>query len=80
MDETTVPEQRRPGEIETAPTRDATALIAQRRGITPESARRWLTRHVKPVGRETGRQGENLWPLVRVRHLLDVAELEYERR
>lgn len=79
-DAASVPAPRRPEELETAPTRDATAVIAERRGITPDSARRWLTRHVRPVGREVGRVGENLWPMVRVRQLLDVAEAEYEQR
>ena len=75
-----VPPPRRPGDVELWPTRRAVPLIAARRGIEPESARKWLHRHVKPDSREAGRDGENLWPIARVRQLLSDAESEFTRR
>lgn len=48
-------------------TSQACAYVASMRGITPESARRWLGRHVAPEGRDAGRDGENLWPVTTVR-------------
>lgn len=40
-------------------TSQACVFVAAVRGITEESARRWLGRHCVPVDRQPGRDGEN---------------------
>lgn len=65
MNDATVPEQRAddalPEWIDLShwTTSQACVFVAAVRDITPESARRWLGRHVVPVDREPGREGEN---------------------
>jgi len=48
-------------------TDQACAHVAKVRGIGEESARRWLGRHVTPLSRETGREGQNLYVPATVR-------------
>lgn len=71
-DDVTVPRQRDGTEL--WPTSHVCALVAQARGITPESARRWLTRNrrLRPVNREVGREGENQYVAAMVRVVLGI--------
>lgn len=67
MTEPTVPAQRAAPTL--WPTRDAATHVAAVRGISYESARRWLSRHVAPLDREPGREGQNRYVVATVRRL-----------